>query len=285
MGKKYKINSALWVLVLGPVVILTVSLLSDVIMRFCVDRLVDKIYYCERLEGQVMTGSNSIAEIDTVSVQRDGIYAEYPRIVSGAAREDIDQWNMIIKQDFDKLMQIYSFQPFPGPTPSSTDVVPTMLQVLYDVKGNTGEWFSIFYQADYNSIYSAHPSNLVYTTNINKRENKRIHLADIVKLNDAFVKDFRSWTLIAPAEVPQEVREAIDDYIGHITEEELLLGFQAADHIGSDNPWGIYSYLTEDKLGISLEVPHYAGDHVEFEQPLARLGMFLKPEFEVETIK
>jgi hypothetical protein len=192
---------------------------------------------------------------------------------------------MIIKQDFDKLMQIYSFQPFPGPTPSSTDVVPTMLQVLYDVKGNTGEWFSIFYQADYNSIYSAHPSNLVYTTNINKRENKRIRLTDIVKLNDAFVKDFRSWTLIAPAEVPQEVREAIDDYIGHITEEELLLGFQAADHIGSDNPWGIYSYLTEDKLGISLEVPHYAGDHVEFEQPLARLGMFLKPEFEVETIK
>lgn len=280
MGKKHNIISTLCILVLGPVVILVVFLLSDGIMRFCVDQLVSTIHYCEMLEVQALTGKDSITNLDTVSVQRDGIYAEYPRIVSGAALDVMDQWNKIIKQDFDKLMQIYSFQPFPGPTPGSTEVVPTMLRVSYDIKGNTGRWLSIFYQADYNSSYSAHPSNLVYTTNINKSENKRIRLADMVKINDAFVKEFRSWKMITTPEDPQEVRKAIEDYIGNITDEELLMGFQAADHIGSDNPWGIYSYLTEDKLGISIEVPHYAGDHVEFEQPLARLGKFLKPGFE-----
>jgi hypothetical protein len=233
---------------------------------------------------EVTAEDNSSFHIQNVVYQKDGIDASYPEILSGGSAAMRKEWNQIIREDFDKIIQIYSFQPFPGPTPSSTGVVPTLLTVSYEIKGNTEAWLSLFYLAEYNSAYSAHPSNLIYTTNIDKRNSRRIRLSDIIDINEAFVEEFRTWKLKDSSEDTNEIQEVIYDYIDHISDEELLAGFRAADHIGSDNPWGIYSYLTKDSLGISIEVPNYAGDHAEFEQALTHLDQFLKPELTKPTL-
>jgi hypothetical protein len=233
---------------------------------------------------EVIAEDNSSIDIQNVEYQKDGIDASYPEILSGGSAAIRKDWNQIIREDFDKIIQIYSFQPFPVPTPSSIGVAPTLLTVSYQIKGNTGAWLSLFYLAEYNSAYSAHPSNLVYTTNIDMRHSRRIRLSDIIDLNKAFVEEFRTWKLKDSPEDTNEIQEVIYDYIDHISEEELLAGFRAADHIGSDNPWGIYSYLTNDSLGISIEMPHYAGDHAEFEQAFSRLGQYLKPEFSMPVL-
>jgi hypothetical protein len=233
---------------------------------------------------EVTADDNSSIHIQNVVYRKDGIDASYPEIVSGGSDVMRKEWNQIIRADFDKILQIYSFQPFPEPTPSSTGVVPTLLTVSYEIKGNTEGWLSIFYLAQYNSAYSAHPSNLVYTTNIDKRHSRRIRLSDIIEINDAFVEEFRTWKLKDNPQDTKEIQAAIYDYINHISNEELLAGFRAADHIGSDNPWGIYSYLTNDSLGVSIEVPNYAGDHAEFEQALTHLNQYLKPELTKPTL-
>lgn len=238
-----------------------------------------KVSQHDLLVSEVSSENDSMDHIENVEYHEKGIDASYPRIVSNGSAEMLEEWNRIIKEDFDKIIQIYSFQPFPGPTPPSTDVVPTLLTISYEVKSNTDAWLSLLYRADYNSIYSAHPSNLVYTTNIDKRVSKRIRLSDIINLNEAFVKEFRTWKLKETPENTKEVQEAIYDYISNISDEELLEGFRSADQIGSGNTWGIYSYLTKDSLGISIEVPNYAGDHAEFEQALTDLDQFLKPAF------
>ena len=225
---------------------------------------------------QVNASKDDGGLIETVEYREDGITASYPKVLSGGSKESVKRWNQIIKQDFDKILQIYSFQPFPGPTPLPTGTVPRILNISYELMENSSDLLSILYRADFNSSYSAHPSNLVYTTNINKRNDQRLQLGDIVRLDNAFVKEFRTWKISSAAENTKEIDQAIYDYLGNITDEELLQGFHSADVIGSGNPWGIFSYQRDGVLGISIGVPNYAGDHAEFEKPLSLLKDFLQ---------
>ena len=225
---------------------------------------------------QVNASKDDGGLIETVEYREDGITDSYPKVLSGGSKESVKRWNQIIKQDFDKILQIYSFQPFPGPTPLPTGTVPRILNISYELMENSSDLLSILYRADFNSSYSAHPSNLVYTTNINKRNDQRLQLGDIVRLDNAFVKEFRTWKISSAAENTKEIDQAIYDYLGNITDEELLQGFHSADVIGSGNPWGIFSYQRDGVLGISIGVPNYAGDHAEFEKPLSLLKDFLQ---------
>jgi hypothetical protein len=213
---------------------------------------------------------------------KDGIEASYPKFVTGGSEEQRNQWNNLISVDFNKIIHIYSFNPFPELTPSPTAVVPTILRINYVIKSNNSQGISIFYTADFNSPYSAHPTDLVYTTNIDKTENKRLKLRDFVKLSPDFVKNFRNWDFISVEEGNEELNQAIRDYMNNISDEDLLMGFEAADQIDSNNIWGIFSYLTPDKLGISVAVPNYIGDHVEFEREFSKLEDFLVPGFKWE---
>jgi hypothetical protein len=53
---------------------------------------------------------------------------------------------------------------------------------------------------------------------------------------------------------------------------------KAADIIGSENRMDIYSYLTDNSLGISIGLPNYLGDHIELESDYNSLKPYLKPE-------
>lgn len=218
----------------------------------------------------------TVDEIEKEQYKKDGIEAEYPKLISGGNTEDLERWNQMIYEDFNKILKIYSFNPFPELTPSPTNQIPTILTIKNMVKLNTTNLISIFYNADYNSKFSAHPTDLVYTTNIDKTNKVRLKLSDIIKLDKDFVKDFREWTFIPVEQGNEELNKAIKDYVDNISDEDLLMGFQTADNIGSGNLWGIYSYFTPDRLGISLEVPNYIGDHIEFEREYSKLKDFLK---------
>jgi hypothetical protein len=123
---------------------------------------------------------------------------------------------------------------------------------------------------------------LAYTTNIDKVKNQRLKLSDIVTLNSDFVKNFREWNFVSEEEGNEELNKAIRDYISNMSDEDLLMGFLAADQIGSGNLWGMYSYLTPERLGISVSVPNYIGDHVEFERDYSELGDFLTKDFKLQ---
>jgi hypothetical protein len=217
-------------------------------------------------------------EITEVPYQQDGYDAVYPNFISGGTQKQLEVWNQIITKDFEKIISIYSFNPLPQPTPSQGYRVPTILKLGYNIKENSDRFLSIFYEAAFRSPYSAHPTDLVYTTNIDKKNNKRIRLGDYIKLDNKFVKDFRTWDFIPFEEGNEEVNKAIRAFISDLSNQELLQGFQAADQIGSANLYNIFSYRTPEKLGISIGVPNYLGDHVEFEKNLADLGEYLIDE-------
>lgn len=229
------------------------------------------------LSSEVLTASDSVdSELIETPYHKDGIEAVYPRFVSGGTKEQLERWNQLIYKDFDRILQIYSFNPFPEPAPSPQTSMPVLLRIGYTVKQNSERYLSILYTAAYNSPYSAHPTDLVYTTNIDKEEDRKIRLRDYVKLNLDFVKNFRTWNFIPVEEDNEELNQAIRDYISQMSDQDLLLGFQEADVIGSDNLYGIFSYMTVDRLGISLSVPNYIGDHVEFEADKKNLQEYIR---------
>lgn len=220
-------------------------------------------------------------QLEVVEYNKDGIAAEYPKFISGGSEQELNNWNKIISSDFDKILHIYAFNPIPGPTPAPPATVPVILNINYDLKMNNQRLTSIFYRAAFHSSFSAYPTDLVYTTNIDKEKNRRIRLKDVVVLNQDFVKEFRTWDFIPFEEGNVELNQAIRDYISNISDEDLLKGFETADQIGSTNSWGIYSYYTPGKLGISVGVPNYAGDHVEFEKEYSKIQKYLQPDYKI----
>lgn len=232
----------------------------------------------DQIENNSMEGSIK-DQIQNIEYQKNGIYAAYPRLVEGGSEEELKVWNRLIQEDFEKILKIYSFYPFPQLTPVPADQVPVYLKINYNVGRNDDKIISIVYTVNFNSSYSAHPTELIYTTNIDKIKNKRISLTDIVNADEAFLKDFRNWMLLPVEGGNEEFNQAIADYVKNLSDEDLMTGFQHADIIGSGNTWGVFSYFTKDSLGISLGAPHYIGDHVEFEMKYADLQNYLKSDY------
>jgi hypothetical protein len=224
-------------------------------------------------DGQREANNN---KIDEINYQKDGIKATYPKIISDSTDVKRSKWNQIIEAEFQKILQIYAFNPFPELTPRPTGSTPTILSIKDTVKLNNENYLSVVYLADFNFPYAAHPTDIIYSTTIDKKKDERARLSDLVELNQEFVKDFRKWDFIPIEEGNQELNAAIKEYMLQMSDEDLLLGFQAADQINSKNLWGVYSYLTPDRLGISISVPNYIGDHVEFEREYSQITKFLK---------
>lgn len=249
---------------------------------FCIAMLLSMAFFTVACGGGKVHSSQidlNQEQLITEQYYKDGIEAYYPRFIAGGSESKINRWNEIINKDINKILNIYSFNPFPEVSPKQPDTVPTILVLGYEIKLNNDRFASFFYTAAFTGKYTAHPTNLVYTTNIDKSKDVRLRLPDYINLNEDFVKNFRTWVPIPFEEGNKELDQAIKDYMNNISDEDLLLGMKAADQIGSKNVWDMFSYLTPERLGISMGVPNYAGDHVEFEQDYTEIEEFINPDY------
>lgn len=240
--------------------------------------------------GQAIRSNTNAADqsnqIVKTKISKDGIEAYYPVFIGGGTEEQLSAWNEIIKKDFDQILKIYSFQPYPTQEGASVSVIPTILKIDYVIERNDKDYFSVLYKATYQSPYIAHPTELVYTTNIDKLKNVRLRLPDMITVNRDFAINMLNWKLVMKHQnenviqehdqLQDEILAAMKDYVKNITYEDFLLGLSNADQIGTKNLYGYYSYLTPDRLGISISVPNYIGDHLELEQELSELKPYLK---------
>jgi len=112
---------------------------------------------------------------------------------------------------------------------------------------------------------AAYPTNQFYTTNIDIKNGKKLKLADIIKIDDNFVKSFRNGSYVALEPGNSELKAAVNQYINNISNQDLIKYFKQADSRKiEENPSTTYSYLTNDSIVISINVPHAIGDHVEY---------------------
>lgn len=124
---------------------------------------------------------------------------------------------------------------------------------------------------------AAHPNNLFYTTNINIKAGERLRLLDIVNIDGDLANKFTKGEFQA---LWPEQGEALQ----HITNEEIKRNFEDADtldYIGTEKQSDVFSYFTNDSLGISVSVSHAIGDHAEFEIKYKDIKDNIKTENEI----
>lgn len=108
---------------------------------------------------------------------------------------------------------------------------------------------------------AAHPNNLFFTTNINLETGERIRLKDVVNIDEEFADKFLNGEF--KALWPEQ-----SETLQHYTNERIQKNFMEADsldNIGTEKQSDVFSYFTQDSLGISIGVAHAIGDHAEFE--------------------
>jgi hypothetical protein len=124
---------------------------------------------------------------------------------------------------------------------------------------------------------AAHPNNLFYTTNINMKTGDRLRLPDVVNIDEKFADMFLNGTF--KALWPEQ-----SESLKYLTKEQIQKQFKEADsldNINTDKQSDVFSYFTNDSLGISISVSHAIGDHAEFEIKYKDLKDNIKTENEI----
>jgi hypothetical protein len=139
------------------------------------------------------------------------------------------------------------------------------LEIDYNIPLETSNFLSIQYYGLSTVKGAAYPTNQFYTTNIDIKNGKKLKLADIIKIDDNFVKSFKKGSYIALEPGNSELKAAVNDYVSTINNQDLIKYFKLADSRKiEENPAATYSYLTNDSIVISINVPHVLGDHAEY---------------------
>ncbi|MDS0527618.1 DUF4163 domain-containing protein [Clostridium sp. SHJSY1] len=150
------------------------------------------------------------------------------------------------------------------------------LDINYKITLLNSKAVSIQYSGVANFASSMHPDNVFYTTNIDLNNEKIMKLSDLVKVDKNLVNSFRKGKFIPyvhteDAKTEEEYRANINNIVSTTMDDNSLLSdFQKSDV--KEEMMNIPTtscYLTEDSIGISINVPHAVGDHVEFEMKYA----------------
>ncbi|KGR79176.1 PdaC/SigV domain-containing protein [Ureibacillus manganicus] len=191
-------------------------------------------------------------ELITETYSKENVKLEYPQIINFNDERKRQEINELIKKE--------ALTPFQETIQNLEQDQKYKAEGKYEIKLKNNQILSIAYNSYNNISPSAHPYNLFFTTNIDLTTGKQLFLSDFVSKID---KDF-----IRLLKNAKYVGDLGDDFDPQI--KELAFGQYSSDEdlilaLTNNKENGIYVYVIENALGISMPVAHVAGDHAEFE--------------------
>lgn len=127
------------------------------------------------------------------------------------------------------------------------------MDINYKVTLISNDLLSIQYSGYSYDEGIAHPTDQLYTIDLDLKAAERLSLKSFLQINKAFKNEFKNAKLVS--EISQD-----NSFLNNNTDEEWIDILNSSD----DDISGVFSYLTNDAIGISLEVPHGLGDHAEY---------------------
>ncbi|MFD0673277.1 hypothetical protein [Cohnella sp. GCM10027633] len=147
------------------------------------------------------------------------------------------------------------------------------LDVDYAAELRPAGLLSVIYTGMGNVEGAAHPTNHFYASNIDLNAGKALALHDLVTIDGAFVQKLRQ---AKPKDSdPDSAEQAARRYLDEQNDESGWLAMFGDADLGHEGE--PFSYVTKDALGVSFNVPHVMGDHVELELPIGELEGMLTP--------
>lgn len=210
------------------------------------------------LPGGTMPSSTvSAGEWMTETLQQNEITIRYPQLTGGQLGDD--RTNRTIREKALHLLEAHDL--------SQPDA---MLDMDYEITRLTPELLSIVYTGYYDGG-TAYPTNVFYTTNIDRLTGQPLTLQDVIEVDETLVNRFRQSPPIDGQNA--EWAEAIAAHLGQYTDEELVRLFRMADLTDGSNTGQVFTYYTPNALGISKGIPHVLGDYVRKEIPYDELPL------------
>lgn len=181
-------------------------------------------------------------DIETVYYKDAGISIAYPQFLDLGK----SQINELIKQEATNIF----FDTYNG------DKTELTLEISYGITFKNKKMMSVVFYGYGDRKGSAHPNRHFYTVNLDMENNRKIYLKDVCKDFDKLKDVIREWNFVFKMQDSPEKEELIK--VNEIFTFDNLMGCDEPDS-------GMYSYFTEDKLGISFSVPHAIGDYKRIE--------------------
>lgn len=192
-----------------------------------------------------------------VSFNEGKIIIRYPSITGMQNYYDEKKVNEIIENEVMSYLQ-----------PIENIDIGQNYSIYYEVKFSNNKLLSIIYYGSEFLEGSAYPIDVFFSTNIDLICINKLKLIDFIKDSEALAEAFKS---IITEENDDEIKKFAYDYIYKThNRDDFTKGFTEADDTYGLGRY-IFSYITEDGIGISWEIPHVIGDHVEVEIPFERL--------------
>lgn len=203
----------------------------------------------DKIENSSDSSNEKIYKITKQSYIDKNIKINYPQINNFSDVNKQKLINELLKNDILRILNNYK------------DDKKVTLTIDYNIKLKNSELLSIEYTGQESIEGYPRVNNLYYTTNIDINDVSKIRLKDIVNIDENFIKKFMSekFTALTPEHSPIKGLNTSEVWIKFFIKSDLI------ETIGTENQSNTYSYLTEDTLGISVDAPHNAGDHAEFE--------------------
>ncbi|WP_428908087.1 hypothetical protein [Niallia sp. Krafla_26] len=189
--------------------------------------------------------------------QNGGFLIHYPQLTQMEDKLKEQQINELLEKEILEYVAQY-------------EDVDATLTMDYEVMLNTPYTLSIRYTGDYYFKGGMYPSYLLFTTNLDLPNGEKLRLDDFVQVNEEFIKKFKSVPYMDRENPPnEELTNAVKDYVESMNPSVLKQAFDQADLPNlNDNQHGIFTFIQDDALIISIQVPHVIGDHVEFKMEL-----------------
>ena len=134
------------------------------------------------------------------------------------------------------------------------------LEIEYEIKLLNDTHISIAYSGMSYVNGAAHPNHLFFTTNIDINSGKKLNLSDFTAIEDEFTEKLKT---AAKNQLPLELYDSFLNY----DDVKLLKYLRNSDnlHLGVENQYDTFSYLTEKNIGVSLPVGHAMGGYIIIE--------------------
>lgn len=137
------------------------------------------------------------------------------------------------------------------------------LEINYTITWESENLLSIQYYGYSFDKGAAHTLDLLYTVNLDMNKGCKLMLKDIINIDKNFVNKYKNYEIADPDK--NQIQVGAFKYIldTHST-DDLLRSFNGADTSFNNSDY-VFSYFRDDALGISINVPYVAGNHLEIE--------------------
>lgn len=204
-------------------------------------------------------------DITKATYSDQNIKINYPQITNLSDSSKQQKINTLIKTSALEVLNDYK-----------DSLSSLSLTMDYAIKYQGADLLNIEYLGLANVQDTAHPVNVIQTTNIDLAKEKQLALSEAVTVNDSFAEKIKAGKYKAySSDLNLEDAGGLKDVLNGFSSQDLLESFkqQTAKY-----------YFTKDSLGVSLEVAHAVGDHLEMEMEYKTLGglLLVKPQGSVD---